>query len=129
MQSDASPLNADMRRVVAAQGLAFVATVGADGAPNLSPKGSIRVLDDDHLVFADIRSPATIRNLEANPAIEINVVDPIVRRGYRFRGAGQVLRAVLQDVVFAELVSPAYDAGASEQELRVLWRERHGVGG
>ena len=48
--------------------------------------------DDDHLVFADIRSPGTVANtLQHNPAIEVNVVDPIVRKGYRFKGMGCVL--------------------------------------
>jgi predicted pyridoxine 5'-phosphate oxidase superfamily flavin-nucleotide-binding protein len=84
-------LTADMKRVVAEQRLAFVATVCADGTPNVSPKGTIAVWDDNHLVFADIRSPGTIANIRKNAAIEINVVDPFVRKGYRFKGTGQVI--------------------------------------
>ena len=75
-----------MRRVVFEQKLGFVATVCPDGTPNLSPKGTTTVWDDDHLLFADIRSPQTVRNLEKKPVAEINVVDPIVRKGYRFKG-------------------------------------------
>ena len=75
-----------MKRVVEKQRLGFVATVCADGTPNLSPKGTLRVLDDDHLMFADIRSPGTVANLRTNPGIEVNVVDPFVRKGYRFKG-------------------------------------------
>lgn len=85
-------LTADMKRVVAEQRLAFVATVSPDNSPNLSPKGTISVFDDDHLVFADIRSPATIRNLETNPGIEINIVDQFCRKGYRFKGTAQIVR-------------------------------------
>jgi predicted pyridoxine 5'-phosphate oxidase superfamily flavin-nucleotide-binding protein len=81
-----------MKRVVAEQRLAFVATVSPDNSPNLSPKGTISVFDDEHLVFADIRSPATIRNLESNPAIEVNVVDQFCRKGYRFKGSAQIVR-------------------------------------
>jgi len=73
------------------QRLAFVATVCPDGTPNLSPKGTIAIWDDDHLVFADIRSPGTISNLKKNPAVELNVVDPFVRKGYRFKGVGEVI--------------------------------------
>lgn len=80
-----------MKRVVTKQRLAFVATVCPDGTPNLSPKGTIRVWDDAHLVFADIRSPGTIANLKRNPAVEINVVDPFVRKGYRFKGTGEII--------------------------------------
>src|SRR5437764_129493 len=71
-----SVLTQEARRVVEGQRLGFVATVNADGTPNLSPKGTVAVLDDEHLVFADIRSPRTIENLRRNPALEINVVDP-----------------------------------------------------
>ena len=62
-------ITADMRRLVEEQQLGFVATVCPDGTPNLSPKGATAVLDDDHLVFADLRSPRTIANLRANPAV------------------------------------------------------------
>jgi predicted pyridoxine 5'-phosphate oxidase superfamily flavin-nucleotide-binding protein len=87
----AAKLTADMKRVVTEQRLAFVATVCPDGTPNLSPKGTIAVWDDAHLVFADIRSPGTIANLERNPAVEVNVVDPFARKGYRFKGTGKVI--------------------------------------
>jgi|SRR5436309_5883453 len=84
-------LTEDMKRVVTEQRLAFVATVCPDGTPNLSPKGTIAVFDDDHLVFADIRSPQTISNLKKNPALEVNVVDPFSRKGYRFKGTGEIV--------------------------------------
>ena len=88
---DERPLTEDMKRIVAEQKLAFVATVCPDGTPNLSPKGTIAVWDDTHLVFADIRSPRTVANLKVNPAIEINVVDPFVRKGYRFKGTAELV--------------------------------------
>jgi uncharacterized protein len=84
-------LNADMKRMITEQRLAYVATVCPDGTPNVSPKGTIAVWDDAHLVFADIRSPGTIANLQKNPAVEVNVVDPFVRKGYRFKGSGEVI--------------------------------------
>jgi len=71
--------------------LGFVATVCPDGTPNVSPKGTVSILDDEHLIFADIRSPGTVSNLRTNPNIEVNVVDPFVRKGYRFKGTAQVL--------------------------------------
>jgi len=51
-------LTDDMKRVVREQGLCFVATVCPDGTPNLSPKGTTAVWDDDHLVYVDLASPA-----------------------------------------------------------------------
>ena len=64
-------LTEDMKRVIREQRLGYVATVCPDGTPNLSPKGTTTVWDDNHLVFADIRSPRMIANLRQNPAVEI----------------------------------------------------------
>lgn len=140
----------DMLRVLNEQSLVFFATVNADGTPNLSPKGTVRHWRGDQLVFADFRSPGTIRNLRANPAVDLNVVDPIVRKGYRFKGSARVLnegvefeavvamyrttteraderiRAVVMiDVTEARpLTSPAYDLGRTEDEVRAQWMER-----
>ena len=141
-------LTDDMRRVIDEQRLGFIATVTPDGKPNLSPKGTTAAWDDEHLIFADICSPNTILNLRANPAIEINVVDPIIRKGYRFKGAATVLSdgPVFEEIVryyrqrgtafaiknivlmkveqAAALVSPAYDSGRSEDDVSDYW-ERH----
>ena len=140
-------LDARMKLLVERQRLGFVATVCPDGTPNLSPKGTTVVWNDDHLVFADIHSPGTVSNLRSNPAVEINVVDAIVRKGYRFKGTARVLGdGALFDEILAflrkrgvvspikhivlvkvdralPLVSPAYDAGATEEEVRSRWRE------
>jgi predicted pyridoxine 5'-phosphate oxidase superfamily flavin-nucleotide-binding protein len=137
-----------MRRVLDEQRLGFIATVTPEGRPNLSPKGTTTAWDDDHLVFADICSPRTIANLRANPAIEINVVDPILRKGWRFRGSAEIIehgprfeeimafyrsrgsrnamRAFVLMKVEAteELISPAYDLGQTEAEVSAFWESR-----
>jgi predicted pyridoxine 5'-phosphate oxidase superfamily flavin-nucleotide-binding protein len=145
-------LTADMQRVVREQSLGFVATVTADGHPNLSPKGTTSVWDDEHLMFAAVASPGTVTNLATNPHIEVNVVDPIVRTGYRFRGTAIVLttgpdfetglerlaangfttaRERIQAIVViavdraAAVVSPAYSTGATEDSVRRRWLEHH----
>jgi uncharacterized protein len=80
-----------MQRIVEQQRLGFVATVAPDGTPNVSPKGTFIVVDSATIAFGEIRSPATIRNLRANPHLQVNFVDPIVRKGYRFAGTALVL--------------------------------------
>ncbi len=134
-------LDSDAKRVIREQRLGFFATVNPDGTPNLSPKGTLAVLDDEHLVFAEIRSPGTIENLLHNPAIEINIVDPFLRKGYRFCGRGTVVTEgprlaellafyegrtasnpgtfVVIDVDHVEpLISPVYDRGFTEDQVR-----------
>jgi len=145
-------LSLDMQRVVREQRLGFVASVTRDGMPNVSPKGTTTVWDDQHLMFADVTSPGTVRNLETNPNVEINVVDPIVRKGYRFKGTAIVYTAgdmferglrllhdngstipaervrsivVIEVTDAAPLVSPAYDTGASESTIADLWIKRY----
>ena len=138
-----------MQRVVDEQRLGFVATVCPDGTPNLSPKGTTAVWDDDHLVFANIRSAGTLANLRSNPSIEVNVVDPFVRKGYRFKGLATILESgeaydralafykqrgsrvtAIREIVLIRVHSaqpvdsPAYDLGLSEDEVRARW-ERH----
>lgn len=78
-------LTDDMKRVITEQRLGFVATVDEDGTPNLSPKGTMVILDDEHLAFGEIRSPNTVRNLRERPVAEVNFVDPTARKGYRFK--------------------------------------------
>lgn len=93
-------LTDDMKRLVNEQQFGFCATVCPDGSPNLSPKGSTRVWDDDHLFFGEVCSPQTIANLRAGSLIEVNVVDPFVRKGYRFKGRAPICE--LGSAEFAE---------------------------
>jgi len=75
-------LTPDMKRIIEEQLLGFVATSAPDGTPNVSPKATFFVVDDQTIAFGEIRSPGTIRNLRTNPRIEINFVDPFVRKGF-----------------------------------------------
>ena len=139
-------LTDDMKRGVREQRLGFIATVCPEGTPNLSPKGTTTVWDDDHLVFADIRSLQSVQNIEHHPSVEINVVDPLVRKGYRFKGRGFVhrsdevfqrgcqmyremgLTSEIRAVVLIRvdralpLISPAYDRGETEEQVKARWR-------
>jgi predicted pyridoxine 5'-phosphate oxidase superfamily flavin-nucleotide-binding protein len=140
-------LTEPMKQVVAEQRLAYVATVRPDGRPNLSPRGTLVVWDDDHLLYADLRSPRSTSNLARNPAVEVNVVDPFLRKGYRFTGHAERLTApdaiakaqalLASEVVDLEhrahayllitveeaspLISPGYDLGRSEEETVEVW--------
>ena len=143
-----SRLSDEMKALVERQRLGFVATVCPDGTPNLSPKGTVCVLDDEHLIFADIRSPGTVANLRANPHVEINVVDHFLRKGYRFKGTARVLDAgddfvrhvaffsnrgmidaptriraivIVQVDEVRPLISPGYDRLADEASMRGYW--------
>jgi len=53
----------------------WVATVGPDGMPNVSIKGSGALLDDEHLYFADMFSHKTRENLEHDPRVAVGIYD------------------------------------------------------
>lgn len=138
-----------MKQVVEEQKLGFVATVCEDGTPNLSPKGTCLVLDDDHIIFGEIRSPNTLENLNARPWMEINFIDQFARKGFRAKGIaifierstaefeelfprftqwGELSNKIngivkLKIEQALPLSSPAYDIGATEEELRSHWKE------
>ena len=140
----------ELKKLVNFQKLGYVATVSSDGTPNLSPKGTIAILDDSRLVFANIRSPKTIENLTNNPSIEINVIDPFSRMGYRFKGLANILsdgkdfanildyfkqkgikstisHIVVIDVTsFSEITSPSYDLGLKKDDLIKKWKQYYG---
>jgi uncharacterized protein len=145
-------LTGDMKRVVLEQRLGFVATVTPHGHPNLSPKGTTTVFDDEHLMFADIASPQTVDNLLTTPFVEVNVVDPIKRKGWRFKGRGSVHStgavfergvAVLEELGYttprtsirsivlieidsaAPIISPAYASGVTEEDVAASWLRRY----
>ena len=139
-------LTDDRQRVVGEQRLGFVATVCPDGTPHLSPQGTMAVGDDDHLVFANIRSPGILANLRQHANVEVKVVDPLLRKGYRFQGGAAVLASdalydktlafytergsrvsALREVVLGHVHSvqpidaPAYARGLTEDEVGGLW--------
>lgn len=147
-------LTDEMKRMVSGLRLCYVATVTPEGRPNLSPKGSLKVLDDDHVAFIDIMSPATMRNLKSNPYVEINMVDPFLRRGYRLKGRCEIVtegpvfdavagelweregrqypaNAVVRVTVEAALPvkSPAFvfNKGVRDEDVRKIWLDRYGV--
>ena len=137
----------EMKKLIEKQKLGYVATVSPDNTPNLSPKGTLTVWNDEHLIFADIKSPKTISNLEENPSVEINVVDPISRKGYRFKGVSTIIssgtefdkiithykdkgiKSKINKIVLIkvtsvnQITSPLYDLGYSEDDIKKRWKE------
>lgn len=71
--------------------MGWVATAAVDGTPNVAIKGSLRVLDDEHLLFADLFSGKTRANLEANPKVAVMVADPSSRTGYCIKGIAELV--------------------------------------
>lgn len=142
-----SEVTEEIKKFLDLQKLGYVATVSSDGTPNISPKGTIIGWSKNQLAFADIRSPDTMKNLETNPNVEINVIDPLLRKGFLFKGVAKLIQGiplydeilkyyrdngikspintiVLVDVTdISEVTSPLYDMGISEGEIKSRWKK------
>ncbi|KAF6244702.1 pyridoxamine 5'-phosphate oxidase family protein [Nitrosopumilus sp. b2] len=142
-----SEITPQIKKFLDLQKLGYIATVSADGTPNISPKGTIIGWSKTQLAFADIRSPDTMTNLKTNPNVEINVIDPLLRKGFLFKGVAKILSnsnpyddilkhyrdsgikssigsIVLVDVTdISEVISPLYDLGISEEEIKLKWKK------
>lgn len=131
--------------------LGFVASIDSNGSPNLSPKGTFVVLDSEFLMFSEIRSPNTLKNIQENPEVEVNFVDPFSRKGVRVKGITRIieksdeefnqlfhffeqwghLAKLIRHIVIIKITrarticSPIYDLGADEGDLIKTWTEKY----
>jgi uncharacterized protein len=142
-----SVITSEIKNFLDLQKLGYVATVSSDGKPNISPKGTIIAWSSTVIAFADIRSPDTMMNLQNNPFVEINVIDPLSRKGYLFSGTAKIIKdtplyddilihyrnngiqspinsIVIVDVSSVSIVtSPLYDLGKTEDEIKLKWKK------
>jgi len=73
--------------------LGWVATADQEGLPNVTPKGTIQVLDDNTIIFADLFSLKTRDNLQKNPKVAVTVIDQEKFAGYQFKGKAELIDA------------------------------------
>ena len=71
--------------------LAYVATVGPNNEPHVVPKGSVDLLDETHLIYAELHEGYTFRNLQRSPKISVAVVNPFAYKGYEFIGTAEII--------------------------------------
>ncbi len=103
-------LSEEVKKIIAEIRPGIIATASKDGKPNLSAKGSFRVLDDDHVIFADVHSPRTIANLKENPYVSALVLNPGTYKGCRIWGKGEILTSgPLVDQMNKEFAEKGYN--------------------
>ena len=84
--------------------LCWLATVDADGQPNVSPKEIFTVFDSEHLVISNIASPSSVRNIAVNPRVCVSFVDFFVQKGFKVFGSARNVSK--QDADFATWAAP-----------------------
>ena len=83
-------LTSEMRAMFERQ-LSVIATASKDGTPNIGPKGSMHVFDDETLAYSEGTGEKTLRNLQQNPKVAVMVVDREKTDGYQIKGTAELL--------------------------------------
>lgn len=138
-------LSPEMKQLIVSHTAGMVGTVDDAGKPAVSPKATFFIVDDETIAYGDIRSPGTRRNIAKRPAVEVNFIDVVYRKAVRVTGTATFIAKSDADVTLLEkfsaewpnlvsvvsgfvkikihaaqmIVSPAYDRGATAEELRV----------
>ena len=84
-------LTPHMKRVLKQQPVILVASSDGWGRPNISPRGALKIVDDDKLVWADLASVKTRANLLSDPRVAVAAVDPRTYEAYQFKGRAELL--------------------------------------
>jgi len=82
-------LDANMQAMLAAQ-TPIIATVTADGLPNIGPKRSLRLYDEQHLIYNENTGGQTLENIKQGSKVAIAVIDRPNLDGYRFVGTPSI---------------------------------------
>ena len=72
---------------------AFIATATPDGIPSIAPKGSTRVLDEEHIIFSESAGKRTYENIKKNPRVAIVVCDRAQMKCLRFSGKAEIVKS------------------------------------
>ena len=86
--------------------LCWLATVDAEGQPNVSPKEVWAIADDMHVLVANIASPQSARNIAQQPQVCLSFVDVFVQKGFKLLGMARVVRAA--DPEFSVWAAPLF---------------------
>ncbi len=84
-------LTQELKEFVSRPGVTkILATIGDGGFPNIGPKGSTCVYDDQSLAYAEATGKHHYENIKSNRKVAIAVMDWETREGYRFVGEAQL---------------------------------------
>ena len=107
----------------------MLATIGENG-PNISPKGSMIVLDDEHLAYWERSKTATLDNLRENPQVAVMYSNrAAAERGeldqpggiYRFYGTAEIHeRGEYRDKIRTMLPAREIDHPGAEEGFAVV---------
>lgn len=78
-----------MKEIITTQ-LGWIATVKEDGTPNIGPKRSCRIYDDQTLIFNENTAGEIMKNIKRGSKVAIGYANWEKLDGYRFTGTAEV---------------------------------------
>jgi len=107
----------------------LVGTVSAKGEPQISPKGSVLVLDDDHLAYWERGKRQAWENLKSNPNVVVWLRNPELRGSgllpaagvARFYGKAEVFESGdMREKVWDKVVEPEKNADKEKKGAAIV---------
>lgn len=73
--------------------LCWLATISADGFPNVSPKEAFLHDGQGKILVANIASPLSVQNIEQNDKVCISFVNIFTQKGYKVTGRATIFKS------------------------------------
>jgi len=109
-------LTQEMKEMILTQ-QCFHATVSKEGVPNIAPKRSTRVFDDETLIFSEGTGGLTYKNILDGSRVAVGVVDRDIPDGYRFLGTPEVFT---EGGIYDRSAELSLKAGLSKPQAVIL---------
>jgi general stress protein 26 len=101
----------------------ILASVSADGEPDIGFKGSMMVFDDESLAYWERTRRQHLKNVKENPNVVVLFRDAKTRVGLRFHGKAELHeQGALRDQVMAKTVKDELDKDPERKGAAVIIR-------
>ena len=101
----------------------YVGTASKEGEPDIGPKGSMMVFDEQSLAFWERSHRTTLKNLEENPKVVVVYRNPEKSLQWRFHGVATIHKeGAIKDQVMARTVQIELDRDPDRKGVAVVIR-------
>ena len=101
----------------------ILATVSADGEPDIGYKGSMMVFDNDSLAYWERTRRVHMKNVKENPRVVVLFRDAKTKAAWRFHGTAMVHESgAIRDQVMARTVKDELDKDPERKGAAVVIR-------
>jgi predicted pyridoxine 5'-phosphate oxidase superfamily flavin-nucleotide-binding protein len=97
-------LTKDIKQYLDQSILCWLATVSADGIPNVSPKEIFNYYGTKEIIIANIASPQTVQNIKQNEHVCVSFIDILVQKGFQIKGTAEIIKKTNEEFSAREKV-------------------------